>query len=420
MTEKAPKDRCPARSAHYTIPVPPSFVGSAAIGGCSAGTHSERAERPESGAGLLQAATDRYAAGCPVDLTGAATAELRPPPEHAGKAFHWIKEPGVAPIVAAWNGAVDGWSFFEDEEVYGVGSIALRTFRYLGPAQWKPDDAAYDTPASCPAREHTHVGLAEWKAPETIVGFDPARGQHEPALVVAEWDGQRLQLKEMHVAEAAELRLRITELEAENARLVERNSQLGARNEALEDLTRDLRKLAAPTASLDRRVKGAGNACCASPRWSYATMRCENCGAGWAYDDPSLADEKHRLNIPSRVHDADVPGVVRLPPDCGMSQLVLSARPPWKPGAPAPTTGTAPAAQPGPRKGEFVTCTDGHMICEVMEDIDRGSFRWAEKLGAWRISDPPVIGQPDPRCPCGALWVRSGLGSLHVKGRGWV
>ena len=34
-----------------------------------------------------------------------------------------------------------------------------------------------------------------------------------------------------------------------------------------------------------RRSKDAGKSCCAAPRWSWATMRCKNCGVGYLWDE---------------------------------------------------------------------------------------------------------------------------------------
>ena len=73
------------------------------------------------------------------------------------------------------------------------------------------------------------------------------------------------------------------------------------------------------------------------------------------------------------------------------------------------------------RRGEFITCEAGHLICEAIGDIRHGQVGYAANLGAWRLETPPQPGEVDPRCPCGALYFKLSPGpSLHVKGRGWV
>ena len=73
------------------------------------------------------------------------------------------------------------------------------------------------------------------------------------------------------------------------------------------------------------------------------------------------------------------------------------------------------------RRGEFITCEAGHLVCEAIGDIRHGQVGYAANLGAWRLETPPQPGDVDPRCPCGALYFKLSPGpSLHVKGRGWV
>lgn len=70
--------------------------------------------------------------------------------------------------------------------------------------------------------------------------------------------------------------------------------------------------------------------------------------------------------------------------------------------------------------GDFVTCENGHLICEVARPIYRGmmqnpSLDWK----AWRISEPER-GTPVPlRCPCGAPYLKERV-TFHCEGRGWV
>jgi hypothetical protein len=69
--------------------------------------------------------------------------------------------------------------------------------------------------------------------------------------------------------------------------------------------------------------------------------------------------------------------------------------------------------------GEFVTCENGHLIGEVIKPIYRGMLGWGECIGHWRIDHPPTIGGPITPCPCGARYLRMGVG-FHIEGRGWV
>lgn len=68
--------------------------------------------------------------------------------------------------------------------------------------------------------------------------------------------------------------------------------------------------------------------------------------------------------------------------------------------------------------GEFVTCEAGHVIGEIVKPLNPGDRGWGECVGRWRIEQPPLIGQPIPRCPCGAEWCR--WYAFHIEGRGWV
>jgi len=82
------------------------------------------------------------------------------------------------------------------------------------------------------------------------------------------------------------------------------------------------------------------------------------------------------------------------------------------------------------KAGEFITCTNGHLVCEVVEDIAPATRNWATHLGRFRGREP-VIGGPKPFCECGAEWVCAQVfhvagpfshatNHLHVEGRGWV
>lgn len=65
-----------------------------------------------------------------------------------------------------------------------------------------------------------------------------------------------------------------------------------------------------------------------------------------------------------------------------------------------------------PRKGEFVTCQAGHLICEVIATAPGAP----PEVGEWRVD---MSHQNGRCCPCGADYYRPG-GQFHIKGRGWV
>lgn len=67
-------------------------------------------------------------------------AELKPPPEHTDKPYHWLMQPMACgdqrPVPFEWDGA---------QWLSGCGSVAirhspddLRHYCYLGPAEWRP------------------------------------------------------------------------------------------------------------------------------------------------------------------------------------------------------------------------------------------------------------------------------------------
>lgn len=56
------------------------------------------------------------------------------------------------------------------------------------------------------------------------------------------------------------------------------------------------------------------------------------------------------------------------------------------------------------KKGEIVTCTNGHKICEAGKDISSGDLNWIKSLTNWMIKEP---GADDsfPVCHCGAVFI---------------
>lgn len=74
------------------------------------------------------------------------------------------------------------------------------------------------------------------------------------------------------------------------------------------------------------------------------------------------------------------------------------------------------------KKGDLITCTNGHVVGEVLRDLYPGDMigTWGAAFGNWRQADVPVVGsQEKPRCAvCGADFIDPTPGSwvLHIAG----
>lgn len=68
-------------------------------------------------------------------------------------------------------------------------------------------------------------------------------------------------------------------------------------------------------------------------------------------------------------------------------------------------------------KGETVTCTNGHPICDFAETVPYGRpMNLPKELTNWR-QEPPVVGELDVRCAqCGAPFYD--FGRFHI-GQSW-
>lgn len=83
-------------------------------------------------------------------------------------------------------------------------------------------------------------------------------------------------------------------------------------------------------------------------------------------------------------------------------------------------TVAAPLSGAFARKGEHVTCDQGHRIATVARDIV-GDRVVAEDLTDWCFGETLPDGVPPPPCQCGAIWWRPVLnmcGQWHFSG-GW-
>ncbi len=79
--------------------------------------------------------------------------------------------------------------------------------------------------------------------------------------------------------------------------------------------------------------------------------------------------------------------------------------------------GGAAVMTPILRKGDHITCTNGHVIGEVLEDIGLGTMNWGAMIGKWRQEDHPIPGSmKTSKCAiCGAEFMRE-AGGLHISG----
>lgn len=119
-------------------------------------------------------------------------AELRPPPEHEGKKYHWLLDTA--------SGVAEPWGWWGVWVTHGISEKVIvgerNGYRYLGPAEWNP--VAYDVAKRLEAGAGAYHALANLQADhDTFVGL---------------------------AADAAAAKdARIAELEAENARLTKDN-----------------------------------------------------------------------------------------------------------------------------------------------------------------------------------------------------
>lgn len=64
----------------------------------------------------------------------AQTTDVRPPPEHESKPWHWIYDPDEPdPDLVKWTG--NGWQFWGVQTVVFPNALILEGCRYLGPAE---------------------------------------------------------------------------------------------------------------------------------------------------------------------------------------------------------------------------------------------------------------------------------------------
>ena len=70
------------------------------------------------------------------------------------------------------------------------------------------------------------------------------------------------------------------------------------------------------------------------------------------------------------------------------------------------------------KKGDFITCTNGHVIGEVLEDVGFGTVAWGNYIGKWRQDDVPIAGaMHKPKCAiCGAPFIAEDSWDLHISG----
>lgn len=71
--------------------------------------------------------------------------------------------------------------------------------------------------------------------------------------------------------------------------------------------------------------------------------------------------------------------------------------------------------------GDKVTCTEGHVICEVIAD-PWTTLPWSDAFGVWRQKDRPRRGEMyKPKCAvCGADFIHPGPNwAMHFQDGRW-
>ncbi len=77
------------------------------------------------------------------------------------------------------------------------------------------------------------------------------------------------------------------------------------------------------------------------------------------------------------------------------------------------------------KAGTKVTCSDGHHVCDVVDNIYRYEFLRSHAFGNWQI-DIPIPGQRivDCKCHCGAQYIRHDVGNMYRlqihTAEGWI
>lgn len=69
------------------------------------------------------------------------------------------------------------------------------------------------------------------------------------------------------------------------------------------------------------------------------------------------------------------------------------------------------------KKGDQIVCANGHVIADVLENIDAGTMAWGRYIGNWRQSDVPIMGfKHKPVCAvCGAPFFKGDGWYFHLK-----
>lgn len=78
-------------------------------------------------------------------------------------------------------------------------------------------------------------------------------------------------------------------------------------------------------------------------------------------------------------------------------------------------------------KGEKITCTNGHVIGEALDDVNAGDLNWGAKFGNWTQDAHPEIARIEiPPCKtCGAKYIKlspgpyMGVWKIHFEDGTW-
>ena len=72
------------------------------------------------------------------------------------------------------------------------------------------------------------------------------------------------------------------------------------------------------------------------------------------------------------------------------------------------------------RKGEKVTCTNGHVICEAIEDVWPHSMNWGALFGNWTQPEIMTGSMTVPHCDqCGAEFIKPKTWQMHFEDGTW-
>jgi hypothetical protein len=398
--------------------------------------------------------------------------ELRPPPEYEGKPFHFLAldAAGIGHEPVRWYRYEQRWAFLGTHTTASPAELTAQGWRYLGPAEWPPNVAEVALARAVPFQ-------VRYPAPRPVNLVDAdlvAMPAGDYAALLRHRDEHRARIAELEIARQADCVLQ-RELLASGRRDAQRIAELEAEVSLLRGfaITRPFAATVAARAEVDpafaealteeaqlgecgpktpqhgalqvARLTLSARGDAAKAQIAAGMRQCAEQAAAKAMN----ADNFHRYNhIAAGVcskhgwysHTRGFSSCDKCEDEVGRTDLLGGFKPlvlddPDAPDTPADRERVSkcmrevlPERMQPPRKGEFVTCENGHLVCEIVGDLLPG---WdqprigAEQswpgLGAWRAN-----ADKNGLCECGKPWFRYCEGltctgpALHIKGRGWV